>query len=72
MNRYRVKVDSYVVVNADSIAYAKANAELALRKAVQAVYESGDLSTANMLASGWQLYSFQAKGKPEKVNDDLV
>lgn len=69
MNRYRVKVDSYVVVNAESIAYAKANAELALRKAVQAVYESGDLSTANMLASGWQHYGFEAK-KAERLEGE--
>lgn len=64
--RYRVKVESYVVVEGHNIADAKARAELALRNAVGYVYRS-DMDIG--LADGWELYAWQAK-KAERLPDD--
>jgi hypothetical protein len=64
MSRYRVKVESYVVVEASNVGQAKARAELALRKAIREAYlESGDF------ADGWELYGWQAK-KAERLGED--
>ena len=57
---YRVKVESYVLVNAGSVGAAKAKAEVALRKAVIASYESTTID-AQMWADGWSGYGFLAK-----------
>lgn len=62
--RYRVRVESWVVVEAANVTQAKARAELALRKAVREAYlESHDF------ADGWELYGWQAK-KAEAVGRD--
>ena len=57
---YRVKVESYVLVNAGSVGAAKAKAEVALRKAVIASYESTTID-AQMWADGWVHFGFLAK-----------
>ena len=62
--KYRVRVESYVVVEARNVEQAKARAELALRKAVKIEYAEGDT-----FADGWHLYGWAAK-KAEKVAED--
>ena len=67
MNRYRVKVESYVVVEAQNQTRAKAKAEIAHRKAIAHWYAHNQ--TPPFLADGWELYGWQAK-KAERVSDD--
>lgn len=64
MTRYRVRVESYVVVEARNVSDAKATAEMALRSAVKTAYAEGDA-----FADGWHLYGWEAK-KAEKVGED--
>lgn len=64
MSTYRVRVDTYVVVEARNVSDAKAKAELALRSAIKTAYAEGDT-----FADGWHLFSWCAK-KAEKVTDD--
>ena len=62
MARYRVKVESFVLINARNVEQAKARAELALRKAVREAYlESRDF------ADGWEQYGWLAKKAEKKV-----
>ncbi len=63
MSRYRVKVESWVVVEARNATDAKATAELALRSAIKTAYAEGDT-----FADGWHLYGWEAK-KAEKVEE---
>ena len=58
---YRVRVEAFVLVNAHNVEFAKANAEVALRKAVIKSYESTNDSEARMWGDGWQAYGFLAK-----------
>ena len=58
---YRVRVEAFVLVNAHNVEFAKANAEVALRKAVIKSYESTNDSEAGMWASGWEGFGFLAK-----------
>lgn len=62
--RYRVKVESYVVVEARNVAQAKARAETGLRYAVSDAYRQTEL-----FADGWHLYGWAAK-KAERVAED--
>jgi len=64
MNRYRVRVMSYVVVEARNAVEAKAKAEVGLRHAVSTAYRQ-----TSMFADGWHLYGWEAK-KAEKVPED--
>lgn len=57
---YRVKVESYVLVNAGSVGAAKAKAEVALRKSVIASHTS-DSETRPMWGDDWTGFSFLAK-----------
>lgn len=70
VNSYRVKVNSFVVVRARDQKDALARAELALRQAVTASYESDDRKIADQWADGWHLFGFQATGKPERIEED--
>jgi hypothetical protein len=65
MSRYRVKVESYVVVEGRNVAEAKAHAELAVRKAIKAAYVGDE-----RFADGWDRFGFLATGKPERLTDD--
>ena len=67
MSTYRVRVESYVVVEARSIGQAKERAEVALRKAVAADYQSGD--DGGRWADGWNYFAFEAK-KAERLPND--
>lgn len=71
MNRYRVCVHSYVVVEADNEKQAKARAELAVRKAVDHAYLTMDVATNRPLfGDGIERFGYVAKGKPERLTDD--
>lgn len=65
MNRYRVKVESWIVVEARNVTDAKAKAELAHRKTIEVAY----MGTAGRFSEPWELYGWQAK-KAERINDD--
>ena len=67
MTSYRVRVESYVVVEARNAVQAKAWAELALRKVVSHEYTYEELGS--LFADGWHLYGWEAK-KAVKVTDD--
>jgi hypothetical protein len=69
MNAYRVKVESYVVVNARNEKDAKAVAELAVRHAIAKDYRETDLER---WADGWEGFGFLATGKPAKVVNDEI
>lgn len=66
MNDYRVKVNSWVVVRARNASDAKAKAELSLRRAVAVAYLKDD----NHFTIPWELYGWEATGKPERVDDE--
>lgn len=66
VTRYRVRVDSYVVVEARNVVEAKARAEIALRQAVAADYRT---DVHGRWGEGWHLFGWQSK-KAERVNDD--
>lgn len=66
MNEYRVKVNSWVVVKARNASDAKAKAELALRSAVAHDYHY----MTERWGEPWELFGWEATGKPERVNDD--
>ena len=67
MSRYRVRVESYVVVEARNGTVAKAKAEIAHRKAIAHWYAHNQEPPE--LADGWELYGWQAK-KAERVAED--
>lgn len=66
MSRYRVKVESWVVVEARNGTVAKAKAEIAHRKAIAHWYAHNQ--DPPEFADGWHLFSWCAK-KAEKVPD---
>lgn len=65
--KYRVKVESYVVVEAENQTRAKAKAEIACRKAVGYWYAQ-ELGPP-YFADGWELFGWQAR-KAERIEDD--
>jgi hypothetical protein len=73
MTRYRVKVESFVCVEARNVEQAKARAELALRKVIRNEYTYELMSetdgVAPLFAEGWELFGFNAK-KAERIADD--
>jgi hypothetical protein len=69
VNAYRVKVESYVMVNARNEKDAKAVAEVALRKAVAKDYRE---TTLDHWSEPWEGFGFLATGKPAKVVDDEI
>lgn len=58
MKPYRVKVETYVLVQARSLMDARAQAELAVRQAVADAYRADH---GNRLADGWEAYGFRAR-----------
>lgn len=58
---YRVKVEAYVLVDADNVPNAKANAEKAVKKAVAAAYSGDDAKFAGLFADDWSGFSFRAR-----------
>lgn len=69
MSTYRVRVESYVVVEARSIGQAKERAEVALRKAVAEDYRRMPERLDRRWADDWQLFAFEAK-KAERLPND--
>ncbi len=63
--RYRVRVESFVVVEAANVSQAKARAELKVRQAVRISYSN----QPDQWGDGWELFGFNAK-KAERVPDD--
>lgn len=59
MTAYRVRVESFVVVDATSNSDAKAKAELAVRQAVADSYRS---EGSPHWADDWQSFGFRARG----------
>lgn len=64
-HRYRVKVESYCVVEARTVIEAKVQAELAHRRVIEESYRLD----AGRWGDGWEHFGWQAK-KAERLTDD--
>lgn len=67
MRRYRVKVESYVVVEARNSKEALSRGELALRRSVEHWYRHDE--SGKNFGDGWHLFGFNAR-KAVRVEDD--
>ena len=69
MNDYRVCVRSYVVVRARNAKQAPAQAELAVRQAIEANYRDAE---HDRWGEPWERFGFQATGKPERIDAEPI